>query len=149
MARTMSVKIPTASLIADIEASIAKIDAEVEAYAGKRKQYEADVKQYEKDVIAHAIEALSDPNNIGTDHNSLVRLSLGYHRNSGISVDFDTEALGFPKRPEEPRRPNEKEYFGRDYVTRKEILERNLRVLKMTTQEEVSASSYSSVIDLI
>jgi hypothetical protein len=148
MARTMSVKVPTAKLISDIEASIAKIDADVEAYAGKRKQYEADLKQYEKDIIAHAIKALSDPSNIGTDHSSLVRVSTGY-RNNGVSVDFDTEALGFPKKPEEPQRPNEKEYFGRDYVTRKEILERNLRVLKMTTQEEVSASSYSSVIDLI
>lgn len=148
MARTLSVKIPTAKLIADIEASIAKIDADIEAYASKRKQYEADSKQYEKDVIAHAIKALQDPSNIGTEHGSLIRLSLGYSRNN-ISVDFDTEALGFPQKPEEPRRPNEKEYFGRDYVTRKEILERNLRVLKMTTQEEVSASSYSSVIDLI
>jgi hypothetical protein len=148
MAKTLSVKVPVASLIADIEASIAKIDADVEAYAGKRKQYEADLKQYEKDLIAHAVKALQDPNNIGTDHNSLIRVCSNSYRNS-VSVDFDTEALGFPKRPEEPKRPNEKEYFGRDYVTRKELLERNLRVLKMTTQEEVSASSYSAVIDLI
>ena len=148
MARTLSVKVPTAKLIADIEASIAKIDADIEAYAGKRKQYEADSKQYEKDIIAHASNALSDPNNIGTDHSSLVRVSTGY-RNNGISVDFDTEALGFPKKPEEPQRPNEKSYFGRDYTTRKEILEKNLRILKMTSQEEVSASSYSAVIDLI
>ena len=148
MARTLSVKIPTSKLIADVEASIAKIDQDLAEYGNKRKQYEADVKQYEKDVIAHAIKALSDPSNIGTEHGSLVRISLGYSRNS-ISVVLDTEALGFPQKPEEPRRPNEKEYFGRDYVTRKEILERNLRVLKMTTQEEVSASSYSAVIDLI
>ena len=148
MARTLSVKIPTAKLIADVEASIAKIDADVAEYADKRKQYEADLKQYEKDVIAHAIKALQDPSNIGTEHGSLIRLSLGYSRNN-ISVDFDTEALGFPQKPEEPKRPNEKEYFGREWVTRKEILERNLRVLKMTTQEEVSASSYSAVIDLI
>ena len=147
MARTLSVKIPTAKLIADVEASIAKIDADIVAYSGKRKQYEADLKQYEKDVISHAIKALSDPSNIGTDHSSLVRVSTGYR--NGVSVVLDTEALGFPQKPEEPRRPNEKEYFGRDYVTRKEILERNLRVLKMTTQEEVSASSYSAVIDLI
>ena len=148
MARTLSVKIPTAKLIADVEASIAKIDQDIAEYGNKRKQYEADVKQYEKDIIAHAIKALSDPTNIGTDHDSLVRISLGYSRNN-ISVDFDSEALGFPQKPQEPKRPNEKEYFGRDYVTRKEILERNLRVLKMTTQEEVSASSYSAVIDLI
>ncbi len=148
MAKTLSVKVPVAKLIADIEASIAKIDADVEAYAGKRKQYEADVKQYDKDLIAHAIEALKNPDNIGTDHNSLIRVTSNNYRNS-VSVDFDTEALGFPKRPEEPKRPNDKEYFGRDYVTRKELLERNLRVLKMTSQEEVSASSYSAVIDLI
>ena len=148
MAKSLAVKIPTAKLIAEVEAQIAKVEADIESYAERRKQYEADSKQYEKDIIAHAIKALSDPENIGTTHDSLVRLSIGY-RNGGISVDFDTEALGFPKKPEEPRRPNEKEYFGRDYVTRKEILERNLRVLKMTTQEEVSASSYSAVIDLI
>lgn len=148
MAKTLSVKVPVASLIADIEASIAKIDADVDAYAGKRKQYEADVKKYEKDLIAYAIEALKNPDNIGSDHNSLIRVTSNCYRNS-VSVDFDTEALGFPKRPEEPKRPNEKEYFGRDYVTRKELLERNLRVLKMTSQEEVSASSYSAVIDLI
>jgi hypothetical protein len=66
-----------------------------------------------------------------------------------VSVDFDVDGLGFPKKPEEPSRPNEKTYFGREYVSRKELLERNLRILKMTSQEEVSASSYSAVIDLI
>jgi hypothetical protein len=147
MARTLSVKIPTSKLIADIEASIAKIDADVEAYAGLRKQYEAEIKQYDKDIVAHAIKAMSDPNNIGTEHGSLVRVSRGYNNN--ISVDFDVEALGLPPKPVEPPRPNEKTYFGREYATRKEVLERNLRILKMTSQEEVSASSYSAVIDLI
>ena len=66
-----------------------------------------------------------------------------------MSVEFDADALGFPKRPEAPINPNEKTYFGRDYVTRKELLEKNLRILRMTSQEEVSASSYSAVIDLI
>jgi hypothetical protein len=147
MARALSVKIPVSSLIADIEASIAKIDADVAEYAGKRKQYEADLKQYEKDFISHAIKALSDPSNIGTDSGSLVRLSRNY--NGTLSLDFDTEVLDFPKKPEEPSKPNDKTYFGREYITRKELLERNLRVLKMTKQEEVSASSYSAVIDLI
>lgn len=147
MARTLSVKVPVAKLVADIEASIAKIDADVEAYAGLRKKYEAEIKQYEKDIIAHAIKALQDPNHIGSDYNSLIRVSKSY--NGNVSVDFDTDGLGFPKKPEEPSRPNQKESFGREYTTRKEILERNLRILKMTTQEEVSASSYSAVIDLI
>jgi hypothetical protein len=148
MARTMSVKIPTASLIADIEKSIAKIDEDVEAYAGLRKQYELDVKKYQDDLVAHAIKALSDPSNIGTEHGSLVRLTSNHYRND-VDVTFDVAGLGFPTKPEEPSKPNDKTYFGREYVTRKELLQRNLRILKMTSQEEVSASSYSAVIDLI
>jgi hypothetical protein len=148
MARTMSVKIPTASLIADVEASIAKIDVAIEEYAGLRKQYELDVKKYQEDLVAHAIKALSDPTNIGTEHGSLVRLTSNNYRND-VDVTFDVDGLGFPKKPEEPSKPNDKTYFGREYVTRKELLQRNLRILKMTSQEEVSASSYSAVIDLI
>jgi hypothetical protein len=147
MARTLSVKIPTSKLIADVEASIAKIDVAVAEYAEKRKQYEVDVKKYNEDIITFAIKAMSDTSNIGTDQNSLVRVSRSYSGN--VSVDFDVDGLGFPKKPEEPSKPNEKTYFGREYVSRKELLERNLRILKMTSQEEVSASSYSAVIDLI
>ncbi len=147
MARTLSVKIPTAKLIADVEASIAKIDVAVAEYADKRKQYEADLKKYNDDLISYAIKALQEPSNIGTEYGSLIRVQRGYSGN--VSVEFDVDGLGFPKKPEEPVKPNEKTYFGREYVSRKELLERNLRILKMTSQEEVSASSYSAVIDLI
>jgi hypothetical protein len=148
MARTLSVKVPTATLIANIEASIAKIDVAVANYSEERKQYEAEVKKYNDELIAHAIKALSEPSNIGTEHGSLVRLSNNHYRND-VSVEFDVDGLGFPAKPTEPVKPNDKTYFGREYITRKELLERNLRILKMTTQEEVSASSYSAVIDLI
>ena len=148
MARTLSVKIPTSKLIADVEASIAKIDADVANYAEATKAYKVALKQYEDDLITYALKALSDPSNIGTDYNSPIRITHNGYR-SGVSVEFDTDALGFPKRPDAPQNPNAKEYYGRDYVTRKELLEKNLRILKMTSQEEVSASSYSAVIDLI
>lgn len=146
MARTMSVKIPVAALISDIEKSIAKIDVAVAEYPAKKAEYEAAVRQYDKDLVAHAILALNNPDNIGTEYGSLVRISKSHY---GVSVEFDTEALGFPKKPEEPERPNKTEWFGREHATRKQILERNLKVLRMTTQEEVSASSYSSVMELI
>ena len=148
MARTMSVKIPVASLIADIEKSIAKIDEAVANYATEATAYRDEMAKYDKALIAKAIEALSNPDNIGTEHNSPIRIQRNSYRND-VSVEFDPEALGFPEKPTEPIKPNDKTYFGREYVTRKELLERNLRILKMTTQEEVSASSYSAVIDLI
>jgi hypothetical protein len=53
MARTMSVKVPTATLIANIEASIAKIDVDVAEYAEKRKQYELEVKKYNDEAITY------------------------------------------------------------------------------------------------
>ena len=148
MAKSLAVKIPTAKLIAEVEAQIAKVEADIESYAERRKQYEVEIKQYEKDVIAHAIKALSNPDNIGTEHGSLVRLSIGY-RNGGISVDFDTEALGFPEKPEEPTRPNQSTYYGRDYTTKLDLLRKNLKVLKMTEQTEVNASTYNSVMELL
>ena len=52
MARTLSVKIPTAKLVADVESSIAKIETAIAEYAEKRKQYEVEIKQYEKDIVA-------------------------------------------------------------------------------------------------
>jgi hypothetical protein len=148
MARTMSVKIPVSSLIADIEKSIAKIDEAVANYASEASAYRDEMVEYEKALIAKAIEALGNPDNIGTDHNSPIRIQRNNYRND-VSVEFDIEALGFPTKPEEPVKPNQKEWFGREHQTRKEILQRNLKVLRMTTQEEVSASSYSSVMELI
>ena len=148
MAKSLAVKIPTASLIAEIETQIAKLEADIDSYADKRKQYEADLKQWQKDIISHAIKALNNPENIGTDHDSLISVTYNNYR-SGVGVEFDAEALGFPKRPEEPKRPNEKSYYGRDYTTKLELLKKNLKVLQMTNQEEVNASTYNSVMELL
>jgi hypothetical protein len=63
---------------------------------------------------------------------------------------FDTSAIsGFPKRPEAPTAPNQREWFGREHATRKELLEKNLRILKMTSQEEVNASTYGAIMEII
>ena len=148
MARTLSVKIPTAKLIADVEASLAKIDEDLANYAQAQKDYKEASRKYQEDVVAHAIKVLSDPSNIGTDHNSPIRITNNHYRND-VSVEFDTDLLNFPKKPEEPRHPNPKEYFGRDYVTRKELLEKNLRILKMTSQEEVNASTYGAIMEIL
>lgn len=148
MARTMSVKIPVSSLIADIEKSIDKINEDVANYPAEYEKYKYDLAKFEKDLVAVAIKALSDSSNIGTEYDSAIRVQTNNYRNS-VSVEFDSEKLGFPTKPEEPKKPNANEWFGREHATRKQILERNLKVLRMTTQEEVSASSYSSVMELI
>jgi hypothetical protein len=147
MARSLSVKIPTSALIADIEASLAKIDADIKNYPLHLEAYQERKAAHQEQVVLAVIKALGNPLNIGTDLGSVVRVEYRYHNQVSISVNSDV--LGLPEPPEEPKKPNEKEWYGRDYVSRKELLQRNLKVLKMTSQEEVSASTYNTVIDLL
>jgi hypothetical protein len=149
MARTMSVKIPVSALISDIEKSIAKIDEAITNYATDRKKYEVETVAYKESVAKFVSSFISkNASDIGYDYDSLIRINHAY--NGKVELILDKDSIeGFPEKPEEPSKPNEKEWFGREHQTRKQILERNLKVLRMTTQEEVSASSYSSVMELI
>lgn len=148
MARSLQVKIPTASLIADIEASLAKINKDIAEYPAAVSKYEADKKAHEAKVIQTVIETLTNrPELIGTDYDSVIRVSYDYGRQ--VSIRVNTDALGIPESPEKPSNPNDRESFGREYTTRKALLEKNLKVLKMTSQEEVSATTYNTVIDLL
>ena len=147
MARSLSVKIPTASLIADIEASLAKIEADLAEYPAQVEAYRNAKAAHQKLVVERVIEALGKPELIGNEYNSPIRVSNDY--GNSVSVRVDTDLLGLPEAPREPRKPNESQHFGREYTTRKDLLTRNLKVLKMTSQEEVSATTYNTVIDLL
>jgi hypothetical protein len=148
MARSLSVKIPTASLIADIEATLAQIDAQIAEYPTAVKQYETDLKAHQSKVIEIVVDALKNKQElIGTDYDSVIRISHSYGRRVDITVNPD--AIGIPESPEKPSNPNERQSFGRDYVTRKSLLEKNLKVLRMTNQEEVNASTYNTVMELL
>jgi hypothetical protein len=147
MARSLSVKIPTASLIADIEASLAQIEADLAEYPAQVEAYRKAKADHQKLVIKSVIEALGKPELIGNEFNSPIRVSNDY--GNSVQVRVDTELLALPEAPREPRKPNEHQSFGREYTTRKSLLERNLKVLKMTSQEEVSATTYNTVIDLL
>jgi hypothetical protein len=149
MARSISVKIPTSALIAQIEERIAEIDKAIEEYPVKREQYEKDLEAH-KSKVANFVAAYIGENldKIGYDYDSIIRINSGY--SGRVELQFDTSAIvGFPKKPEAPEQPNQKEWFGRDHRSRKELLEKNLRILQMTSQEEVSASTYGAVMEIL
>ena len=147
MARSLSVKIPTASLIADIEASLAQIEIDLAEYPAQIEAYRKAKADHQQIVIKAVIEALGKPELIGSEYDSPVRVSNGYGNSVDVRVNVDL--LGLPEAPREPRKPNEHQSFGREYTTRKDLLERNLKVLRMTSQEEVNATTYNTVIDLL
>lgn len=149
MARSLAVKVPTASLIALVEEKIASIKSALANYPADVKKYEADLTAYRKSLVSQTIKALQEsPELVGDDYNSVIRVSLNEYNNS-VDVRIDRNALGFPEAPKRPTNPNEKNHYGREYATPLEMLEKTLRVLKLTAQEEVNASTYSSVMDLL
>jgi hypothetical protein len=149
MARSLSLKVPTASLIQLIEEKIAKIEKEIADYPAKREEYDRRQQEYKSEVVKFISGYLAkNIDKIGYDHNSVVRLSTNY--NSRAEIVFDTDSISnYPKAPEAPEKPNESRWYGREYVKPLEMLNKNLRILKMTEQETVNASTYSSVMDLL
>ena len=149
MARSISVKIPTASLIQTIEDKIVEIDRAIADYPRKREEYDKATEEY-KTKAAEFVSAYLAKNldKVGYDHSDTIRISRGY--GGRVELTFDDESIaGFPERPIEPERPNPQKYYGRDYSTQKELLEKNLKILKMTTQEEVSASTYGAIMEIL
>ena len=148
MARSISVKVPVATLISSIENKIAEIDEAVANYPAVREQFDKDIELY-KDKMAQAVSKFLKNNatKIGYNHDDLVRINTNY--NGRLELTFDNEALGLPKRPTEPERPNQNKWYGRDHANQKDLLEKNLKILRMTTQEEVNASTYGAVMELL
>ena len=155
MARSISVKVPTSLLISQIEERIAQIDKDIEEYPAKREAFEKAEEAY-KSEVANFVAAYLGENldRIGYEYSDTIRINtnyVGYRSNGGkVELTFDTDPIpDFPKRPEAPQSPNQNESFGREYTTRKNLLEKNLRILKMTSQEEVNASTYGAIMEII
>jgi hypothetical protein len=150
MARSLSVKIPTATLIADVEATIAKIEAEIATYPADMEAYRKAEKAHQDLVLKAVIEAIKNPDNIGHEYdtNAVVRVGIGRYGN-GVSISVNTDFLSLPSAPEAPSNPNSREHYGREYTTKLDLLKKNLKVLRMTNQEEVNASTYNTVMELL
>ena len=148
MARSISVKVPTATLIAQIESRLATIDEAIANYPAAVEKYKADTKAHEQKVIEIVIDALKNKQHlIGTEYDSAIRVSQNYGRRVEISVNHD--ALGIPEAPEKPENPNDRQSFGREWTTRKALIEKNLNILRMTSQEEVNASTYGAIMEIL
>ena len=151
MARSLSVKIPTATLIADVEATIAKIEADLATYPADMEAYRKASKAHQEIVLNAVIEAIKNPDNIGGEYdtNSVVRVSNHRYGRNGVSIEVNTDLLNLPSEPECPTNPNDRQHYGREYTTKLDLLKKNLKVLKMTNQEEVNASTYNTVMELL
>jgi hypothetical protein len=146
MPRALSVKVPTSSLIALLEDKIATIKTAIADYPRAKAQYKEDVKTYKKSVLNLALTKIASNPEVLFDNQSL-DVSTSYRNDVQITLDKDLFEL--PEMPEQPEDPSRKEWIGKDHTTKLSVLEKTLAVLKLTTQEEVSASTYNSVMELL
>ena len=149
MARAISVKIPTAKVIELIEQKIAQIDQDVATYPARKAQYQADYKAYTEQVVARLGELIAKNGSAllaeeNTDKG--VRVSTNYR--NAVEITIGKELLDLEK-PESPAEPETKGYYNRNYTTKREELEKTLRLLKMTEQETITSSTYNSVLELL
>jgi uncharacterized protein YcnI len=145
MARSVSVKIPTATVIEMIETKLAEIAKAEKDYPTLLNAYNKDIKAYGK-AVAELIgknpnkfvaydeyNFESDNFSLTSDYRNTVQVKLG----KGLVA----------KVGEKPTKPQE--VGGWQATQHKEQLEKTLKLLKLTDQETVNASTYNSVLDLI
>ena len=132
MARSVSVKIPTAKVIEMVENKIASIKEENATYPKRLEAYKKEMNS----LLTKFIKVAKD--NADTDK---VRLNNGYRCVSINIEDTLFAEFDFPKEPISPTA------YGR--ASQLTELEKTLRLLKMTEQETVTSSTYNSVLDLL
>ncbi len=149
MARAISVKIPTAKVIEMIESKIAEITSEIATYPARKAQYQADYKAYTEQVVARLGQLISQNGSalLAEDNTDKgIRVSTNYR--NAVEITIGKELLDLEK-PVEPTDPEPKNYYGRSYSTKREELEKTLRLLKMSEQETITSSAYNSVLELL
>ena len=152
MARAISVKIPTAKVIEMIEQKIAEINEEIATYPARKAQFQADNEAYTKAVIARIGEAIAKRGSellTNEDYDNSVRVNTNYQNR--VELTIGKEILDGLEKPVEPTDPEPKNYYGygRSSTTKREELEKTLRLLKMSEQETITSSAYNSVLELL
>ena len=153
MARAVSVKIPTAKVIEMIEQKIASITEDVETYPARKAEYRSAYKAYTEQVVARLGQLIAQNGSAllaeeNTDKG--IRVSTNYR--NAVEITIGKELTEDLVRPVEPTDPEPKGYYGgrgSGYNTKREELEKTLRLLKMTEQETITSSTYNSVLELL
>ena len=129
MARSISVKVSTAKVIKALETKLSDSTKAVANNEKKRKDYEKVEKAWAKEVADLAIKNLSKAE---------VRANENWR--GDISVDFNLPAKTFTL-PTKPELDLERE-LGRYEV---EEIENAIRILKMTDEEVVNATTFKTI----
>ena len=132
-----------------IEAKIAEITEDIATYPARKEQYKADYKAYTEQVVARLGQLIAQNGSALLDEDNSdkgIRVATNY-RNS-VEITIGRELLDLEK-PVQPTEPEPQTYYGRNYTTKRQELEKTLKLLKMSEQETITSSAYNSVLELL
>jgi hypothetical protein len=145
MARSVSVKLPTSVVVEMIENKLAEIAKAEADYPKLLSAYKKEIVSFTADLIdllSKNKKSIVDYSDYGNQEDN-ISINSDYRGSVSIAVGKEVVAkIGV--KPEKPSDPDT--WQNRD---KKEKLEKTLSLLKLTTQETITSSTYNSVLDLL
>jgi len=145
MARSVSVKLPTSVVVEMIENKLAEIAKAEADYPKLLSAYKKEIVSFTADLIdlvSKNKKSIVDYSEYGNQEDN-ISINSDYRGSVSIAVGKEIVAK-IGEKPEKPSDPDT--WQNRD---KKEKLEKTLSLLKLTTQETITSSTYNSVLDLL
>jgi len=132
--KAIQVKIPTAKVIKALEAKLASLEADYTKQDENEAKYQKAREKWSKELAKFAVAQISKAENIRTNYRQW---------NSTLNVDFDLilKEGDFPKEPQK----DFEQIHSHTYREMKDEMENAIRILKMTDEEVVNASTYNAI----
>ena len=132
--RAISVKVATAKVIKSLEEKLAEVEKNYVNQEANEAKYQKEYEKYRKALTDYAIANIKKATNFRTNYRS-------YQNN--LNIDFDIQVLE-KDLPIEPKR--EFEVMAEwSYKEIREEVSNAIRILKMTDEETVNASTFKSI----
>jgi hypothetical protein len=132
--KAIQVKIPTAKVIKALETRLAKLEADYTKQDENEAKFQKKLEAWKKEIGKWAIANFSKSENLRTNYRQW---------NKTLNVDFDL-TVNEKDFPAEPVKDYE-QIHQHSYREMKDEMENAIRILKMTDEEVVSASTYNAI----
>jgi len=132
--KAIQVKIPTAKVIKALETRLAKLEADYTKQDENEAKFQKKLEAWKKDIGKWAIANFSKSQDLRTNYRQW---------NKTLNVDFDI-VVSEKDFPAEPVKDYE-QIHQHSYREMKDEMENAIRILKMTDEETVSASTYNAI----
>jgi hypothetical protein len=132
--KAIQVKIPTAKVIKALETRLAKLEADYTKQDENEAKFQKKLEAWKKEIGKWAIANFSKAQDLRTNYRQW---------NKTLNVDFDI-VVSEKDFPAEPVKDYE-QIHQHTYREMKDEMENAIRILKMTDEETVSASTYNAI----